>query len=98
MKKATTYPHLPLFASVSAVVFILLFFACKKEPHNPPAPARGSLETQYGQCLPNTVHGTWYNGMSAEIDTNYVEINVHVTSPGSYTIISDKVNGVTFSA
>ena len=83
---------------VPAILLILLVIACKKEPHHPPAPARGSLETQYGQCLPNTVHGTWYNGLSAEIDTNYVEINVHVTSPGSYTITSDKVNGVTFSA
>lgn len=78
---------------------LILFFACKKDhPHNPPPPAGGSLQTEYGQCLPNTVHGTWYTGQSAEIDTNYVEINVHVTSPGSYTIISDKVNGVTFAA
>lgn len=90
-------------ATLSAIVLcssiLVLFFACKKDhPHNPPPPAKGSLQSQFGQCLPNTVHGTWYNGVSAEIDTNYVEINVHVTSPGSYTITSDRVNGVTFAA
>ena len=70
---------------------------CKKQPPPPPAvPAEGSLQNEVGNCLSSTVHGPWYNGVSA--DTSYVEIGVAVTKAGSYKIITDKQNGVVFSA
>lgn len=76
---------------------LITFSGCKKEPHHPD-PAKGSLQNQYGECLPSTVHGIWYNGFPAGTDTNYVNINVYVTSPGSYQITTNKQNGVQFAA
>lgn len=76
---------------------LIAFTGCKKEPHHPD-PAKGSLQNQYGECLPSTVHGIWYNGFPAGTDTNYVNINVYVTSPGSYQITTNKQNGVQFAA
>jgi hypothetical protein len=90
--------RLRLASSASMLIFSVLtaFIACKKQPP-PPPPAKGSLVSEGGGCYPYTVHGTYYNGIPAA-DTNYVEINVDVTSPGAYQITTDKVNGVTFSA
>jgi len=86
---------------LSAYLFIfsilITFTGCKKNPHHPD-PARGSLQNQYGECLPSNVHGIWYNGFPAGTDTNYVNINVYVTSPGSYQITTNKQNGVQFAA
>jgi hypothetical protein len=77
---------------------LLVLTACKKEPHQP-LPAKGYFaKDKYGQCLPNIAHGLFYNGYPAGTDTNYVDVNVDVTSPGSYSIRTDKMNGVLFSA
>jgi hypothetical protein len=83
---------------LSAFSFIFsVFIGCKKEPPHS-NPAKGSLQNQYGECLPGNLHGIWYNGLPANTDTNFVDINVNVTSPGSYNITTDKQNGVTFAA
>jgi hypothetical protein len=88
---------LRLTPSVSVLILsaLLAFTACKKQPPPPPS-AKGSLVQEGGGCYPFTVHGTYYNGITPP-DTNYVEINVDVTSPGAYRITSDEQNGVTFS-
>ncbi|MDO6432857.1 hypothetical protein Q4E93_19775 [Flavitalea sp. BT771] len=84
--------------SIAVIIFSVLFAftACKKQPP-PPPPAKGSLVGEGGGCYPYTVHGTYYNGIPAP-DTNYVEIHVDVTSPGSYKITTQQENGVSFSA
>jgi hypothetical protein len=84
--------------TASFVIFsvLLAFTACKKQPP-PQQPARGSLVKDGAQCYPYTVHGNYYNAVPAT-DSNYVEIHVNVTRPGTYRIITDQVNGVTFSA
>jgi hypothetical protein len=92
-------PHrLRLVSSIPVLIFSILiaFTTCKKQPP-PPPPAKGSLVGEYGGCYPYTVHGTYYNGIPAP-DSNYVEINVDVTSPGSYRITTQQENGVSFSA
>jgi hypothetical protein len=78
----------------SALIFI---FSCKKVPP-PSTSAKGFLTSAKLACSPGKVHGVWYNGISAGTDTNYVEVTLNVTSPGSYTISSGKQNGVTFSS
>jgi len=93
--KSLTFPG-ALSASLLIFAIVLTFTTCKKNPP-PPPPAKGSLVYKGGLCYPSTVHGTYYNGVPAP-DTNYVEINVDVTSPGSYNITTDMQNGVTFSA
>jgi hypothetical protein len=77
----------------SALIFIL---SCKKVP---PATisAKGFLASAEMSCSPSKVHGIWYNGISKGTDTNYVEVTLNITSPGSYNIKSGEQNGVTFS-
>ena len=48
--------------------------------------AAGSLWDSTGNCLPDTVIGTFYNGVTPGSDTAYVEIQVNVTQTGSYNI------------
>lgn len=88
---------LRLVPSVCVLILsaLVAFTACKKQPSSPPS-AKGSLVQEGGGCYPFTVHGIYYNGITPP-DTNYVEINVNVTSPGAYRITSDMQYGVTFS-
>lgn len=49
-------------------------------------------------CYPVTVHGTYYNGVSAVRDTNFITVAVNVKTTGNYNIITDSLNGFYFSA
>lgn len=75
----------------------VFFAACKKDHHGDGGTpsARGSLQNAEGSCLPGTLHGKWTVGL-APGDSNFVDITVHVTQPGTYNIQSDSVNGVRF--
>lgn len=68
---------------------VTLFFSCQKdfsvETENTQV-ATGSLWDSVGNCLPDTVIGTFYNGVTPGSDTAYVEIQVNVTQTGSYNI------------
>ena len=57
----------------------------------------GSLWDSNGNCLPDSVHGTFYNGITAGSDTAYVDVQVNVTATGSYKIESDLQDGFLFS-
>lgn len=86
-----------LFMLVSAVSFT----GCQKEysienPFPPGTLAKGSLKDTSNNCLPDSVHGTWYNGVTPG-DTNFVEIKVRVTAVGVYKISTDLQNGVILS-
>ena len=61
------------------------------------ADARGSLTDTFGNCLPDSVHGTFYNGVAPGGDTAYVEIQVQVDSVGNYKIYTDLQNGFMFA-
>ena len=81
---------------------LLLSDGCKKGPdwgHGHPTPkvATGSLQNFSGDCLPGTVHGTWYNGVLTNPDTNYVEVSVDVSGTGYYRIATDQQDGVIFA-
>ena len=57
----------------------------------------GSLTDSLGNCLPDTVIGTFYNGVTPGSDTAYVEIQVNVTETGSYNITTAPLeNGLEF--
>ena len=47
--------------------------------------------------MPDSVHGTFYNGVTPGSDTAYVEVKVRVDSVGSYTITTDLQNGFMFA-
>ena len=99
MKTVPTRPGYELTASVCVLLTLLVFNGCKKEPPLPNVgPAHGTLQfDKYGGCAPSYVHGIFYNGRPAATDTNWVDVMVYVTSPGSYTITTGKIDGVSFS-
>ncbi len=84
---------------LSAVIFALT--GCQKEYSlengSTDTPATGSLTDSLGVCLGSTVHGTYYNGITPGGDTAYVDLQVNVTSPGTYNIKSNLQNGFLFA-
>ncbi|MEJ7913833.1 MAG: hypothetical protein WKF70_11810, partial [Chitinophagaceae bacterium] len=75
------------------------FVACQKELSlENPAPAVATLQADSsGDCLPKIVTGTYVAGRAMS-DSNSIEIDVKVTTPGSYVISSDTINGYSFKA
>lgn len=87
---------------VRAALFFLLLFtvfnSCNKEKSfEVGAPAHGSLQSDAtGDCLPKTAVGAFIAG-TALTDSNYLEVDVNVSSAGAYDIRTDTVNGYSFS-
>jgi hypothetical protein len=79
----------------------VLFFSCQKEFSSETGNtqvASGSLVTDsLGNCMPDTVVGTFYDGVTPGSDTAYVEIQVNVTQTGAYSIYTDFPNGFQFA-
>ncbi len=80
---------------------LFLFSSCTKEysfeQKTAVGIATGSLKDSLGNCLPDSVHGTYYNGVTPGSDTAFVEIQVNVDSLGSYSIYTDLQNGFMFA-
>ncbi len=80
---------------------ITLFSTCKKEysveTGITTVDATGSLKDSSGNCIPATVAGTFYNGVTPGSDTAYVEVKVNVDTAGSYVITTDLQNGFMFA-
>ena len=57
--------------------------------------AVGSIKDSSGNCLPISVVGTYKADLTLT-DSNYVFVQVRVTTPGNYKIISDSMNGYFF--
>lgn len=79
---------------------ILMLGSCQKElsletgvPFG--AQLLGTLKDTTGNCYPISVRGT-YKVDSTLTDSNYVLIQLNVTTPGNYLIISDSLNGFFF--
>ncbi len=80
--------------------FACILFSCTKERSydlNTSAIAQGTLWDSAGVCLPDSVYGTFYNGVTPGSDTAYVSVQVNVTATGSYNISSDFQNGLQFA-
>ncbi len=81
------------------VLGVVLMNACQKENsfESGGDPAQGLLQSDVnGDCFPKTVFGTYIKGTALNSGTNYIAVDVLVTTAGSYTIYSDTVNGVYF--
>lgn len=78
---------------------VFLFSACQKEysleTGNPGGLAKGSLQDTAGACLPITVRGQYFSDSTVS-DSNFVLIQVRITTPGNYLIVSDQKNGLLF--
>lgn len=89
----------PMVVVVSLLAGMFFLTACQKEYSvevNRNA-AEGSLQDSTGNCLQDSVVGTYYNGVTPGSDTAYIQVKVNVTKPGSYTIYTNKQNGLSFS-
>ncbi len=88
---------LKYLAIVSGAFF--LFTACQKELSFenglPATPAAGSLKSLSGNCMPISVNGKYVKNTSLT-DSNYVTVQVNITTPGSYLISTDTANGFSF--
>jgi hypothetical protein len=56
-----------------------------------------TLQGSPGACMIDTVTGTYIQGYSLDT-SNKIKIRVNVTIPGSYEILTDTVNGYSFSS
>jgi hypothetical protein len=77
-----------------------LLVSCKKETSienggSVTVNATGTLKDSSGNCYPDSVAGTFYDGVTPG-DTNYVQIKVNVATAGTYLITTDTVNGFYF--
>lgn len=78
---------------ISAVAF---FAACQKElDFDANGTSVGTIKSSGGDCLPSTVYGV-YRKDSVLNNTNYIDIQVNVTQPGTYIISTDTVSGFSF--
>ena len=83
-----------LLIAFTTVVFIS---ACQKElSFDLDGIARGTLKSDaFGDCLPSTVNGI-FRADSLLNNTNFIDIQVNLTTTGTYDIKSDTVNGYSF--
>lgn len=67
-------------------------------PEAPNVPqSEGALGNETGNCLPVLINGTYQQGVAMN-SANTLQVQVTVNSVGSYTITTEPVNGITFSA
>lgn len=84
---------------LTAIITMLgVFFSCQKEYSvENGAPATGTLKSNVsGDCLPSSINGV-YIADTAITASNFIEVEVDVTSLGFYTIKSDTLNGYSFT-
>jgi hypothetical protein len=89
-----------VLAFLTLACFTVFFAGCAKEKSFETGfgPSAGSLQSETtGDCLPKNVAGI-YEATVALNATNYIEVDVDITTAGSYTIRTDTVNGYSFSA
>lgn len=90
------------FIPVALLLFLIYLPSCQKDlslesGNDSLLTATGSLKDSFGSCLPDTLYGTFYNGITPGSDTAFIEIKVQVDQTGSYVISSDQQNGMLFS-
>ncbi|MBA2745213.1 MAG: hypothetical protein H0U44_03205 [Flavisolibacter sp.] len=74
----------------------LIMVSCQKElSFEVGTPASGSLQNSAGECNPKNVAGNFIAG-TALTDSNFLEVTIDVTVPGTYNISTDTVNGYYF--
>ncbi|HMJ46407.1 MAG TPA: hypothetical protein VK498_03715, partial [Ferruginibacter sp.] len=80
------------------IICFVLATSCQKEVsiENGGVQSAGTLKVDAtGDCLPSSVHGI-YKADSLLNSTSYMDVEINVTTPGTYLIKSDTVNGFSF--
>jgi len=90
-----------LFAYFFIVLVVVFFTACQKELQFDAIPddglALGTLKSSSDNCLPSSVSGDYTKDTILK-STNFVEVTIDVTKIGNYTIKTDTIAGMSFSA
>lgn len=85
-----------LFKLLTCFVLLVLISCQKELSEENPSPAQGTLQSNTsGECLPKIVGGTFITGKPLA-DTNYIEVELVVTTPGAYNMETNVVNGYSF--
>lgn len=87
-----------LKSSIVIALAILTLWSCEKEYSLEDAGgnATGTLKSDgFGDCLPSSVNGIFKKDSTLGTG-NYIDVQINLTAGGSYTIISDTVNGFYF--
>lgn len=81
------------------ILVTVFFSSCQRELSSEHVSvSSGYLSADYNEdCKPVIIAGNYKIGQGL-IDSNYIEIEVTVTSPGSYNIFTDTINGYSFKA
>ncbi len=87
-----------LLPNLICVLLLSFLFSCQKERSlELGTPGKASLQSDAsGDCLPKAIVGNYIQGQALN-DSNYIEVELYVSTPGSYTINSDAHNGYSFS-
>lgn len=87
-----------LIICLMGLTLFSFFLSCQKEISLEfGEPAKGTLQTDLGECLPKLVAGS-YVANKALNDSNFIEVTVNVTTTGPYSIFTDSANGYRFRA
>jgi hypothetical protein len=82
----------------SSVFIILLISTCTKEYSYEGGPlAAYTLVGEPDECANVIIHGNYATDIPLD-SSNYVQVTAHVTLSGNYTISTNTVDGITFSA
>src|SRR5689334_10934622 len=81
------------------LALILVSFSCKKEySYEGGAPSAGYLvRGSANDCKLITTSGNYIVGHQLA-DSNFLQVQVHITRAGRYSVTSDQVNGYSFSS
>ncbi|MFN2438221.1 MAG: hypothetical protein ABR503_03410 [Chitinophagaceae bacterium] len=88
-----------LLSCLIGILFLSILISCQKErSFETASPGKGSLQSEVtGDCLPKTVAGTYTAGRALN-DSNFIEVELSVSSLGAYTISTNTINGYSFKA
>lgn len=76
------------------ILAALAYLSCQKEIFFDESIGRLRKDS-FGNCAPVSIHGN-YNADTVLTNTNFVDVQVDVTLPGTYDIRSDTINGYYF--
>lgn len=88
------------FFKFSLLILLMgIAFSCQKELDYEADPlAHGTLKKDVaGDCLPSTINGIYAKDVNLDA-SNYIDVQVELSNPGTYEIFSDTVNGYSFKA
>lgn len=85
-----------LVSGIVSFLLIGLLISCVKENSiEYTSPAKGSLQSTAGDCLPKSVAGLFIANKALN-DSNFIEVTIDVTTPGPYLVVTDSINGFYF--